>query len=376
MTKHSNLIGGSTAGRAIQCPASIQLVQSLPPTQVGTDAHYGTLLHEAIALILDDQVEKEKDVIGLEYKGLKLTEQLYEQKIQPALNGFDSLKLRDYVVEVRVEFEKDIFGTADIIGITDEATTVLDFKFGEGVMVPAENNPQCLFYAVSGRRTPKVQGWFQSLIDMVIIQPARGELRIDKWRTDSQELDRFELLLKATLRKAQREDAEYQSGPWCRFCPGAAVCPALTQSAIKTLQRDIPGLTVEAMGELLHTAREVEYWIAELRKLAHQKLEAGVSIPGWKLVGKRATKRWRDETVAEKKLLALGLPLSELYSQKLISPAQAQKVARGTDLSDLFELHSSGTTLAPEDDPRPEIPGGGIAFEALSDHLTAKGTGK
>ena len=93
------------------------------------------------------------------------------------------------------------------------------------------------------------------------------------------------------------------------------------------------------------------------------------TIPGWKLVPKRATRRWRDEGQAVVELQALGLCEDELIARKLKSPAQVEKLLgfkgkRG--IADLVVAVSGGTTLAPETDPRPLLlPGAAADFAAL-----------
>ena len=57
-------------------------------------------------------------------------------------------------------------------------------------------------------------------------------------------------------------------------------------------------------------------------------------------------------------LIKLGLGEKDFIEQKLISPAQAEKVLKKSKLAlpdELVVAVSSGTTLAPESDPRPAV---------------------
>jgi hypothetical protein len=47
--QHSNIVGGSTAKRVINCPASVNLVNKVPPKGSSDYANEGTMLHAAIA---------------------------------------------------------------------------------------------------------------------------------------------------------------------------------------------------------------------------------------------------------------------------------------------------------------------------------------
>jgi hypothetical protein len=169
-------------------------------------------------------------------------------------------------------------------------------------------------------------------------------------------------------------------GEWCRFCPAAGACPALRERALTTAQiefGDTPlpsppepaSLPAAQVGRLLAASDLVELWIRALRAHAHAELEAGRAMPGWKLVPKRATRRWRDEEQAVVDLQALGVPEDELIARKLKSPAQVEKLlgsGRKHEIADLVVAESGGTTLAPQTDPRPSLLSGAAAeFAAL-----------
>ena len=105
-------------------------------------------------------------------------------------------------------------------------------------------------------------------------------------------------LLEAAERALDPE-APLVPGAWCRFCPAAGVCPALREQALATAQAEFASmplpspptpasLPAEEIGRLLVAADLVELWIRALRAHAHAELQAGRTIPGWKLVRKRA----------------------------------------------------------------------------------------
>jgi hypothetical protein len=118
---------------------------------------------------------------------------------------------------------------------------------------------------------------------------------------------------------------------------------------------------VSELPELLAIADKLEPWIKAVREQAHATLESGKPVKGWKLVPKRATRSWLDVERATKTLTARRLKNDQIFETKLISPAKAEKLIRrlGLDWSKIAQDHvvavSNGTTMAPEDDPRPSV---------------------
>ena len=156
---HSNIVGGSTAKRVINCPASVKLVQQMPPQAESEHAARGTLLHNVIAELLEFD-KKPAQCLGAQYKDQILTPELLDEKIIPALALLDEVdpeKQMEYMVETRVgfgDFLPGVFGSTDLLGRKGKRAIVLDWKFGDGVLVDAEENPQLLFYAAAAMRTP------------------------------------------------------------------------------------------------------------------------------------------------------------------------------------------------------------------------------
>ena len=106
----------------------------------------------------------------------------------------------------------------------------------------------------------------------------------------------------------------------------------------------------------LEQAPLVEAFIKDLQQLAHGLLEDGHKVPGWKLVNKRATRQWTNEHMAVAFLSGAGV--DAWAEPKPLSPAQAEKALKKANIelpADLIVAVSSGSTLAPESDPRPEV---------------------
>jgi len=355
--QHSAIVGGSTASRVINCPGSVALVAKMPPKPSSKYADEGTLLHDVMSDLLSSD-KHVQDFLGRKYQGIELTQDLIDDKILPALDALNQIDPdgeMELEVESRVRFGEalpDAFGSTDVIGRLENRTIVLDWKFGSGVPVSAENNKQLLFYAAAARRTLATQWAFAHTdsLELIIVQPPH----IRRWVTDFKALDDFERELFKAVKLSSDADAPYQVGDHCRWCAGKPLCPLMTGAAERGLKVKVEALPAHHIGHLLKQADLVENWITDLRALAFTMLENDAKIDGYKLVAKRGARQWVDE---EKAAQFLGEDFV-VTTTALLSPAQAEKLLKKRKLelpADLVVSVSSGSTLAPEDDPRPAV---------------------
>ena len=281
---HSSVVGGSSAGRLMACPASYALSKTVKEARLdilfdamekgglldnmdddqvdaALDAAYreqttspyadeGSALHEVMETILDRELDGAgiAALIGRKfYKGyLTLTQDLYEECIKPALEMFDSLlddleEQGETDFEVLVENKVEIpgipgaFGTCDVIVKTSHRTLIVDWKFGGGVIVSAYENKQGMFYGrgalssmpqMFGVNPPSVPEIKESEwpVDIVIIQPRVAE-KPSRWTTTVRDLERFRMDLIAKVVEAQSPGAKFAEGDHCKFCPALPECP-------------------------------------------------------------------------------------------------------------------------------------------------------
>jgi len=357
---HSNIVGGSTAKRVINCPGSVALCQKVPPKPSSKYADEGTLLHNVMAELLGQDKEL-RHVLDMEYNGLKLTGELLDEKIRPALdaiNEIDPDAQLEFAVEQTVSFGDlipGVFGSCDLIGRIGDRAVILDWKFGDGVAVEAEENPQLLFYTAAAIRTPALEWVFKDVkeIECVIVQPPK----IKRWVTSFDRVRLFERELTHAVKQSAKPDAPLKIGDHCRWCAAKPICPLMTGAVDRAAQTQIKELDVKQLGDMLQRADMLEDWISDLRALALQVLESGNPVPGYKLVQKRATRQWKDEESAKQALLK-HLSMTDVMETYLVSPAQAEKKLKKLKLplpDDQIISVSSGTTLAPESDPRPAV---------------------
>ena len=355
--QHSNIVGGSTAKRVINCPGSVKLVQKMPPQPSSKYAEQGTLLHNIISEYL------ERDNVPLQsFVDEKFTTTLMEEKILPALQLLEAIDPTNelvYKVESRVGFGDllpGVFGSTDLLGRIGSRAIVLDWKFGDGVVVSAEENEQLMFYAAAAMRTPETAWVFDGAteIELIIVQPPV----MRRWVTTKERIAQFERELVRAVKTAQLPDAPLAQGDHCRWCAAKPICPQMTGAVDRALKQQIINLDVDTLGQYLKNADLLEEWIKDLRALAFGLLEKNVQVPGYKLVSKQARRKWANEESAKQALLSLGLKESVVVETSIMSPAQAEKALkkRFSELPEgLIKSESSGTTLAPVEDDRPAV---------------------
>jgi len=358
---HSNIVGGSTAKRVMNCPGSVALVQKMPPQPSNKYADEGTLLHNVIAeIVMTDKHPEE--FLHTKYNDQVLTLDLIDNKLVPALAALDVIdpnKEMEIEAETRVGFGDllpDVFGSTDLIGRIGKRAVVLDWKFGDGVAVEVEENPQLMFYAAAAMRTEETKWAFAGVeeIEMVIVQPPQ----VKRWVTTPARIAQFEKDLVKAVKLAQQPNAELKIGDHCRWCAAKPICPQMTGAVDRALKTSIDGLDAPTISAYLKNADMLEQWITDLRALALQMLDSGAKLPDYKLVAKRAIRQWTDEDKAKVALFAYGLTESEVMETSVISPAKAEKALKKRKLAlpdDLVVAISSGNTLASADDPRPEV---------------------
>jgi len=358
---HSNIVGGSTAKRVMNCPGSVALVQKMPPQPSNKYADEGTLLHNVIAeIVMSDKHPEE--FLHTKYNDQILTLDLIDNKLVPALAALDVIdpnKEMEIEAETRVNFGDllpGVFGSTDLIGRIGKRAVVLDWKFGDGVAVDVEENPQLMFYAAAAMRTEETKWAFVDVeeIEMVIVQPPA----IKRWVTTPARIAQFEKDLVKAVKLAQQPNAELKIGDHCRWCAAKPICPQMTGAVDRALKTQLEDLDPPTISAYLKNADMLEQWINDLRALALQMLDSGARLPDYKLVAKRATRQWTDEDKAKVALFAYGLTESEVLETSIISPAKAEKVLKKRKQAlpdDLVVAISSGNTLASADDPRPEV---------------------
>jgi len=382
MSDHSHIMGGSTAARRINCPGSLKAEQAAPEQGESEYARRGSMLHAAMELLLTADPENMTEgaplldeLVGQDLgfgEDYEIDRELVDTKLYPALEAWftvrDEYGFDDWFIEQRVNFGEaapGAFGTADIIARdTQSRLHILDWKFGDGVVVPVEGNIALGFYAAGAMYDddPELQEFCTDLTGVIfhIVQPRVGsDVVLHSWDTSEAWVEKLMDRIGAAMVSAiELPEPPLKTGDWCQFCRARVTCPAqqaLASSALSTVPKSMTSID---LGAAMLLAQQLKTWISEVVKLAQVEAEAGAAIPGFKLVNKRPTRVWTDAAAAEKLFRNAKIPVAKMFKRELISPAQAEKLDKelyGSKLSDIVAMHSSGLTLVQDSDKRQAV---------------------
>lgn len=371
-------LSASAAHRWAACPGSVALSEGVP-NRASAAASQGTFAHHIAAECLKGR----SVVMLLEHGPLDPAAWLGNKTIidghtvecdQEMVNGvreyltaiMDDLQLGDQVwIEEDVtpalqKLDPRFGGNSDFIRYrpSTRQMRVRDLKYGSGVFVEAENNVQVMMYALgallkTGAKCDEVV----VTIDQPRIQTLDGTTRDFKFSA-GRIIDFAADLIDAA--RAVKPGAPLVPGPeQCGFCPARHMCPALERQQHELVVMDFDRAVAYdpvALAKGLSMIPTVKAKIKALEEFAYAEAERGVQIPGWKLVEKRATRKWIDEAAVV--AWAEANAVDPYEPPVLKSPAQLEKglsKPAKAGMAALTEKKSSGHALVPETDDRPAV---------------------
>lgn len=357
------LLSASGAHRWLACPPSATLEAGLPESssqaaEQGTAAHelaewkLRRALHDApTTRPVSDWHDAEMDTLTDDYVAF----------VQERLRDVRQVCADPQVLIAQLlDFSHVVpggFGTGDCVIIAEPRLQIIDLKYGQGVLVEVENNPQLMLYALGALHA------FGSLYDIdqvavTIYQPRRSN--VSTWTISVAELEAWaDQVVKPRAALAAAGDGEFTPGEWCRFCKLAPTCHARAEAnlALARLEFAPPAqLTDAEISEVLTQLSELKAWASDVEAYALSlAVNQGKTWAGFKLVEGRSIRKYTDESAVAKAAEAGGV--TDIYDRKLKTittlERQLSKKRFTKLLRDLVVKPSGEPTLIPESDKKP-----------------------
>lgn len=432
--KHA-ILSPSSAERWLNCPASVALCKNIPD-ETSVYESEGTLAHEfaeqaarcafrggPLHLMYEVNGKNPADPIT------KTVEDVYQSQVIPVKTlppdeMFEAAKAYYNTLcalikvsggkpplfaaaEYRVTLseltgEKDAGGTADCVMLLGDTLHIVDFKYGKGVRVDVEGNPQLLLYCI---------GVYDELVDLgftikhcalTICQPRIGNTQSWPVPMDFSFPDPFHAYRNSIAERAARALALYNGEaptaedyptPFepnlgcCRFCRAKGICPCMGKAVTTELAAqfddapaEIKAIPVPDTPERLAKAYSycdlIDTWVKNVRSRVQTELREGRAVPGYKLVvGSKGKRAWADKDEAQALVKSMRLPIDEAYKKEILSPTQMEKLVKkgviGPRQWQRFEsliVRAPATQqIAPQADPRPAIDMKSVDAQLLED---------
>ncbi|WP_455257212.1 DUF2800 domain-containing protein [Peptoniphilus asaccharolyticus] len=365
-------LSASGAHKWLNCPGSIKLEEDFPD-KGSKYAEEGTLAHAVAELKLQkyfvkgigpktfnkkmDEFKKSEfwntemdhmtDIYFNEVKRKALS-----YKDEPFINVEERVNFSDWVPEG--------FGTADVLMIYNNELIIMDLKYGKGVPVSPENNPQLMLYALGAY---SAYSWLYNIekISLCIIQPRLDN--IEYWELTIDELLSFGERIEPIAKDAFNGSDELNEGVHCRFCKAKSRCKARADKMFKAVEEikaieDVTKLSNEDLAIYLEKSKSVVAWIKDIEDEALASILGGEEVPGYKAVEGRSNRKIIDEVGFAEVLLNAGYEESLIYKPKnLETITNLEKLVGKKELAELgngfIEKPKGKPTLVTESDKRP-----------------------
>ncbi|MBQ6388237.1 MAG: DUF2800 domain-containing protein [Mogibacterium sp.] len=363
MPRHAYL-SASASHRWLSCPPSAKLCadvndEASPYAKQGTDAH--ELCEYKVLHALGEDVKDPTE--NLDYFDTEMEEST-DEYCNYVLEQYEKAKqlCKDpkVLVEQRLDFSKwvpDGFGTGDCLIIADKVLQIIDFKYGLGILVEAENNPQMMCYALGALDT--YDGIYDiESVEMTIFQPRRDN--VSTFTISKEELLKWaEEFLAPTAQLAYNGEGEYHAGDHCQFCKVKATCRERAAYNMELAAYDFEEpatLDDSEIADILPRIDDLVAWANDIKEYALQQAMSGTEYKGFKVVEGRSVRKYIDDAAVAATVENAGY---DPYERKVLGITAMTSLLGKKKFEELLggmiTKPPGKPTLVPDSDKRPAL---------------------
>nr|WP_144364607.1 DUF2800 domain-containing protein [Lacrimispora amygdalina] len=364
MGKHA-LLSASSSKRWLNCTPSARLEEQFGREDAGPYAEEGTAAHA----LAEHKVKK-----CLRKRSKRPVSDYQCDEMEECTDGYASYVMEQVelakqdckdpvvLIEQRLDYSAYVpegFGTGDLLIVADKTLIVIDLKYGKGVAVDAEWNPQMMLYGLGALEL------FDAIYDidtvrMTIYQPRLES--VSTWEIPVSDLMEWvETELKPKAQLALHGEGEFHCGSWCRFCKAKNTCRARAEEYLRLAQMEFKPpalLSDEEIAEVLKVADELARWSADVYAFAtNEAITHGKKWTGFKLVEGRSSRKYTDEEEVAEAAKAAGY--TDIYKKSLVGITDMEKLMGKKKFAEvlgkLVYKPQGKITLVTESDKRQEI---------------------
>lgn len=326
----------SGSERWLNCPASIRMEAELKAQGIEDEdspyAREGTAAHA-----LGELKARYKILESMSYKEYEERYTLWTHEYQDILSVPDvSIEDMEDHTDAYVELIKErvlrypnsalmleqrldtgvptCWGTSDTVIVSPQHVEIIDFKYGSGVFVDAEDNSQLRLYAVGALDMYGNLLGHTEVVRITVHQP-----RMDN--TSTEEITPLELrawrdnYVIPIAEVALGDDAPFgPSDEACRWCPASGRCKAQLEAVFaEDFDREPESMGPDEMADVLPKIDQIKQWLAAFEIAAlNMAYSEGKDIPGYKVVMSGGKRSVADPEGAIEALTAAGYELEQI----------------------------------------------------------------
>ncbi len=380
------LLSASSSKQWLNCPPSARLQERFP-NDGSVFAREGTYCHEVTeykirSRYLGEQAERPDP----EEFGSDDAEQATDACYEFVVKTVEEMKSSGVEPIVRLEEKIDYtnyvpggYGTGDFLAcgrLPDGryCLHIIDYKYGRGVPVAADHNPQMMLYAIGSLNKFGYLYEFD-IIRMTILQPRLNNF--STYEMGQQELLDWAESIRPIAKLAWEGKGEQKTGDWCRFCRAKPVCNARKEEMLRLAREEfaddpaetedgLPNMKapelvgVEELARMIPVMNRISEWIeSAIGYVSDAAINLGIEVPGYKVVRGRSVRSFTDKAMVAALLQSSGF--TDIWKpQELKNLTDVEKMCGKKAFSELLGEYVAKPpgrpVLVPESDKRPGIP--------------------